>query len=181
MLGDAKAGGDGAMKRTKESTDDGGSLQPGDWVEIDGFLRVGRLVKLDAGRGTAEVEVAGIVWSARLNRLRRTAHAREVGERQSRENRPPAISIPAIAGGDELDLHGMRVEEGMEALDKFVDTAVVNRLETIKIIHGHGSGRLRKAVRDYLLAHPCVRDFQFGAPWEGGLAVTVVRLGRKPR
>lgn len=156
-------------------------VRPGDWVEIDGFLRVGRILTLDVARGQAEVDVAGIVWNAPIGKLRKTARARELGERQARENRPPAITVPSISGTDVIDLHGLRVEEGMEVLDKFVDTAVVNRLETIKIIHGHGSGRLRKAVRDYLLAHPSVRDFQFGAPWEGGLAVTIVRLGRNSR
>jgi DNA mismatch repair protein MutS2 len=75
-----------------------------------------------------------------------------------------------------IDLHGLIVEDAMELLDKFIDSAIVNRAATVKIIHGHGSGRLRNAVRKYLDAHPNVTGYQFGAPWEGGLAVTVARL-----
>lgn len=149
----------------------------GEWVLIEGFLRPGRIASIDAGRRVAEVEVAGIVWRVKTSRLRRSVGARELGERSMGENRPPAVSIPAMSGTDVIDLHGLRVEDALDQLDKFVDTALVLNFSTIKIIHGHGSGRLRNAARDFLANHPYVLNFRFGAPWEGGLAVTVVRLG----
>lgn len=154
-------------------------LKPGDWVRIEGMLRVGRIRAIDPRRRIAEVEVGGVTWRIRLDRLVTSADATELGQRLARENQPPVFSIPHIESTDAVDLHGLRVEEGIEALDKFVDSAIVNRLELIKIIHGHGSGRLRNAVREYLTSHPGVLRFQFGAPWQGGLAVTLVWLGRK--
>lgn len=157
-------------------TDNHPSIQAGDWVEIDGLLRVGRVLRLDPRQRIAEVNIAGVVWRIAVRRLRRSATAEERGERIARENLPPPISLPAIPTSDVLDLHGLTVEDGMEQLDKFVDSAVVNRLQTIKIIHGHGSGRLRNAVSQYLKAHPAIRRFQFGAPWEGGFAVTIAYL-----
>lgn len=154
------------------------ALKPGDWVHIEGMIRVGRITKLDPRRRMAEVDVGGVVWRIGLERLKTTETAAELGERLARENLPPAVTLPQIESADTVDLHGLTVEAGLELLDKFVDSAVVNRLDTVKIIHGHGSGKLRDAVRRYLTAHPAVRRFQFGAPWEGGLAVTVVWLGR---
>jgi DNA mismatch repair protein MutS2 len=151
-------------------------LRPGDWVEIEGFLRPGRVKRLISSGRSAEIEVGGLVWKVDVRRLRPSAAARDAGERVERENRPPAISLPVIPGADVIDLHGLTVEDAMERLDKFIDSAIVNRAETVKIIHGHGSGRLRTAVRKYLDAHPCIVGYQFGAPWEGGLAVTMVRL-----
>lgn len=155
-------------------------LKPGDWVNIEGMIRVGRIVAIEIRRRIAEVDVGGVIWRIKLDRLRTTADAAELGPRLARENLPPAISIPHIESSDTIDLHGLTVEEGIEQLDKFVDSAIVNRLEFIKIIHGHGSGRLRNAVRHHLTQHPGVLRFQFGAPWQGGLAVTLVWLGRKP-
>jgi len=154
-------------------------LQPGAWVNIEGMIRVGRIVAIDARRRIAEVDVGGVIWRIRLDRLRASAGATEFGERITRENLRPAISIPRIESSDTVDLHGLTVEDGLEHLDKFIDSAIVNRMEFIKIIHGHGSGRLRNAVRHYLTNHPGVVRFQFGAPWQGGLAVTLVWLGRR--
>lgn len=153
-------------------------LEPGAWVNIEGMIRVGRILAIDVRRRIAEVDVGGITWSIKLNRLRASADAAELGERLARENLPPAVSIPQIESSDAVDLHGLTVEEAIEVLDKFVDSAIVNRLEFIKIIHGHGSGKLRNAVRRYLTNHSGVLRFQFGAPWQGGLAVTLVWLGR---
>lgn len=153
--------------------------QPGDWVEIEGFLRAGRIKTVDVQRHFAEVEVSGIVWKVKLDRLRRSASARERGERAARENQPPAYTLPVLAGSDVIDLHGVTVEEGLALLDKFLDTALVNDCSSVKIIHGHGSGRLRTAVRAFIATHPNVADYRFGAPWEGGFAVTIVHLGRR--
>jgi DNA mismatch repair protein MutS2 len=152
-------------------------IQPGQWVEIEGFLRPGRVLRLIGTGRMAEVEVGGVTWKVEARRLRATPGARAAGERHERESRSSGVSLPVVDGGEVIDLHGLIVEDAMERLDKFVDNAIVNRSETLKIIHGHGSGRLRKAVRAYLDAHPHVIGYQFGAPWEGGLAVTVVRLG----
>lgn len=156
--------------------DDNPPVRPGDWVEIDGLLRVGQVRGFDPNQRVAEVSIGGVVWRIAMNRLKPSASAREYGERVGSENRPPPISIPAIQTSDVVDLHGLTVEDGMERLDKFIDSAIVNDLASIKIIHGHGSGRLRNAVSHYLSEHPGVLRYQFGAPWEGGLAVTIAYL-----
>ncbi len=152
------------------------SIQPGDWVEIDSLLRVGQVLRFDSNHRIAEVSVAGVVWRIAVDRLKPSPSAKERGERIARENLPPSISLPSIPSTDVVDLHGLTVEDGLELLDKFVDSAVVNQFHSIKIIHGHGSGRLRNAVSRYLGSHPGVLRFQFGAPWEGGFAVTIAYL-----
>ena len=70
----------------------------------------------------------------------------------------------------------MRVEEAIEAVDRAIDQAVVNHLTTFKIIHGHGTGALRTAIRQMLARHPHVEAYRFGHPHEGGLACTVADL-----
>ena len=68
------------------------------------------------------------------------------------------------------------IEDALEAVRQGIDQAVVHRLSQFKIIHGHGSGRLRTAVRDLLAQHPHVESFRFAEPWEGGMGGTVARL-----
>lgn len=77
---------------------------------------------------------------------------------------------------DFIDLHGFRAEEAIEAVDKYIDDAIVARLPKISIIHGHGTKTLDLIVRRYLKKHPHVKYFRYGLPYEGGDGRTVVEL-----
>ncbi|MCX7625639.1 MAG: Smr/MutS family protein, partial [Candidatus Sumerlaeaceae bacterium] len=61
-------------------------------------------------------------------------------------------------------------------LEKFLDTAYAHGLPCEKIIHGHGSGKLRKAIEKFLDDHPCVEKRRVGLAGEGGGAVTVAEF-----
>jgi len=76
----------------------------------------------------------------------------------------------------EIHLRGMTVEEAMEALDKYLDKAVVAGLGRIYVIHGKGTGTLRRTLSDYLKNHPEVDSIRLGDWNEGGAGVTVVTL-----
>ncbi len=78
----------------------------------------------------------------------------------------------------QLLLIGMRVDEAMPLVDKFLDDAFLADAPSIRIVHGFGQGRLRAAVRDLLKSHPHVIGFHDGAPNEGGAGATVVDLRR---
>ena len=75
-----------------------------------------------------------------------------------------------------IDLHGERVEEGLERLERFLDQAILSIENEVTVIHGHGSGRLKHAVRHYLRRSPYVSKYRPGDPWEGGDGVTIVTL-----
>jgi DNA mismatch repair protein MutS2 len=75
-----------------------------------------------------------------------------------------------------LDLRGARVEEALEALDRYLDDAAVAGLGSVTIIHGLGTGALRDAVRDAAAGHPLVRSARPGERGEGGDGATVVSL-----
>lgn len=76
----------------------------------------------------------------------------------------------------EIDLHGNNIEDALELLDRFLDQAMLSGEMEVTVIHGHGSGKLKNAVRKYLLTSPYVSGHHAGGPWEGGDAVTVVTL-----
>ncbi len=77
----------------------------------------------------------------------------------------------------ELLLIGKTIDEGLAALDKFLDDASIAGLSEVRVIHGHGTGRLRSAVRDFLAGHPHVAGHRPGRAHEGGDGATVVTLG----
>lgn len=76
----------------------------------------------------------------------------------------------------EVHLRGMTVDEAVAALEKYLDDALLAGLERVRIVHGKGTGALRQAVRDYVRAHPRVKDFRYADPASGGHGVTVVEL-----
>ncbi|MBN1211982.1 MAG: endonuclease MutS2 [candidate division Zixibacteria bacterium] len=76
----------------------------------------------------------------------------------------------------EIHLRGMTAEEAMESLEKFLDRAVLANLSQIYVIHGKGTGVLRKSLTEYLKNHPDVESLRLGNWNEGGAGVTVVKL-----
>jgi len=76
----------------------------------------------------------------------------------------------------ELMLIGQTVDRALEAIDRFFDKAVLDAIHEVRLIHGHGTGRLRRAIREHLRGHVLVRDYRSGHKSEGGDGATVTRL-----
>jgi len=76
----------------------------------------------------------------------------------------------------ELNLIGWRVEPALEALDSYLDRALLAAHHQVRVVHGFGTGRLRQAVRHHLRPHPAVEGFRGGKANEGGDGATVVTL-----
>ncbi|MFW6386665.1 MAG: endonuclease MutS2 [Bacillota bacterium] len=75
-----------------------------------------------------------------------------------------------------LDLRGDRYEEAQRKLDKYLDDVFLAGINQVEIIHGKGSGALRKAVREVLEEHPHIPSYREGKPAEGGSGVTIVNV-----
>ncbi|HEY0101290.1 MAG TPA: Smr/MutS family protein [Pyrinomonadaceae bacterium] len=95
------------------------------------------------------------------------AAARTADVRLSRSKDEPAM---------ELNLIGRTTDEAVDAADKFLDSAYLNGLARLRIIHGHGTGALRRAIADFLRSHPHVETFAPAPPDQGGAGATVVEL-----
>jgi DNA mismatch repair protein MutS2 len=80
------------------------------------------------------------------------------------------------AATEEINLIGSTVEEATERVDKFLDNAALAHVSRVRIIHGHGTGALRKGLGQFLKSHPLVANQSFESEDRGGKAVTVVEL-----
>ena len=74
----------------------------------------------------------------------------------------------------ELNIIGLRVEEALPLVDKYLDDCIRSRLNNVRIIHGHGTGALRSAVHQYLKQNSQVAGYRLGGQGEGGVGATVV-------
>ncbi|MFP5246270.1 MAG: endonuclease MutS2 [Thermoanaerobaculia bacterium] len=83
----------------------------------------------------------------------------------------------AVVVSAELNLIGQRVDEALDQSDRFLDRALLEGKQAVRIIHGFGTGTLRKAIRDHLRKHPAVRSWRPGGENEGGDGATIAVLG----
>lgn len=100
-------------------------------------------------------------------------------EMTSHKGTGPLKSITAVESSQikrEIDLRGMYGDEAIDMIDKFIDDALLAGLHRVDIIHGKGTGALRKKVGEYLKKHKSVKSFRLGEWNEGGTGVTVVEL-----
>jgi DNA mismatch repair protein MutS2 len=121
----------------------------------------------------AEVDVRGKRIRVRLDELRVLAGAPAPSRATVRVNvdlqpRPGAL-------GD-LNVIGCTTDEALARAEKFLDDALVSEQRTIRVIHGHGTGQLRRAIGEFLARHPLVASHSHPPPEQGGAGVTVVEL-----
>ena len=77
---------------------------------------------------------------------------------------------------EEIHLRGMSVDDALGRVDKFLDDAYMAGLVQVRLVHGVGSGRLKRAIADFLERHPHVQGAARAADEEGGIGVTLVTL-----
>jgi DNA mismatch repair protein MutS2 len=166
------------------------AFKPGDLVNILSLNQQGRIEKVvreTEGEKSALYEVrAGhlkfVVSSTDIKIVAGAvaAAARKEASRFDRfqQARRPTkgTSVFVRSGANTLDLRGMRVDEALDKLTQFVDESVLNSVSPFMIIHGHGTGALKRAVRDSLGQSSHAIAFRAGESFEGGDGVTLVSL-----
>lgn len=86
------------------------------------------------------------------------------------------MSVPSKSVPSEVNLIGLTVEDARDKLDKLLDDAALTDRHELRIVHGFGEGKLRRAVAQLLERHPLVASWRLGGPGEGGGGATVVEL-----
>ena len=92
--------------------------------------------------------------------------------------RPERPSTPELTQqvSREIDIRGLNNEEAAYVLEKYIDDAVLAGLDSVSVIHGKGTGALRKGVRTFLMAHPRVKSVTIAEINQGGTGVSVAKL-----
>ena len=153
------------------------SLEAGARIRVRGFGQPVVFRRLDGS--SAEIEAGPL-------RIK-IAAAEIMGIENTSATRPPAasgrrsdVTVTAEPGegaaSDEINVIGLTVEEATERVDKYLDEAALANKPRVRIIHGHGTGALRKGLATFLTHHPLVQRHGAEADDRGGKAVTVVEL-----
>ncbi|HEX8888567.1 MAG TPA: Smr/MutS family protein, partial [Pyrinomonadaceae bacterium] len=154
----------------------------GDRVRLRSFGSVGIVDKISGDE--AEVRVKALRFRERLSNLDLVEAAEpksEMGrlmkmQAQAKRATEVRLSTSETEARAELNVIGRTTDEAVEETDKFLDEAYLNSLHHIRIIHGHGTGALRKAISDFLRNHPHVARFSQAPQDQGGTGATLVEL-----
>ncbi len=132
-------------------------------------------------RGTLTSQLKDGRWEAQVGLIKMTLEEREFDLVQAQQEAPvkkKQVNVIKRAGGKgpqaRLDLRGKRYEEAMEALDAFIDQALLNNMAQVDIIHGIGTGVIREGVTKYLQRNKQVKSFGYAPQNAGGSGATIV-------
>jgi DNA mismatch repair protein MutS2 len=150
-------------------------LQAGAKIRVRGFSKPVIFRRLDGS--SAEIEAGPLRMKVALDEI--TGIEATGGKAMSMPTSPSVRvhSQPSKSfATDEINVIGMTVEQASERVDKFLDEAALANKPRVRIIHGHGTGALRKGIGQFLDAHPLVEKHSFESEEHGGKAITVVEL-----
>jgi DNA mismatch repair protein MutS2 len=165
-----------AKQRPKPAAKEGPTqLKPGEQIRIKSLRQLGYVLEPPTASGEVLVQAGIMKITVPVHDLERVDQQPAKVVNRSHSTGTSRLSKSSTIRS-ELDIRGKTVEEGLALLDKYLDDAFLSSLARVRIIHGKGTGALRAAVKDYLRSHPFVKDFQDGAPNEGGSGVSVVEL-----
>ncbi len=161
-------------------------LEPGMRIEVRGLKRPaifrrrdGRTAEVEAGSLRMKVALADIVAIAAVENSgkRSTATSRGEGAALAHSRGVTVHAQPGEeASSEEINVIGCTVEEATRRVDKFLDVAALASLPRVRIIHGHGTGALRRGLAEFLGSHPLVESIHSEVEDRGGAAITVVEL-----
>jgi DNA mismatch repair protein MutS2 len=159
-------------------------LQSGAKIRVRGFNKPVIFRRLDGS--SAEIEAGPLRMKVALDEIAGIETTQQPSARGAvgAGLAPPAsnVTVRSQSSGtiasDEINVIGMTVEEATDRLDKFLDDAALANKARIRIIHGHGTGALRKGIGEFLASHPLVEKHSFETEEHGGKAITIVELQR---
>ena len=122
-------------------------------------------------KGEVQVEAGIMKINVKVKDLRAVEESTPKKEKNKRE-----VNLNLKSVESRIDLRGMDSEEACFRTDKYLDEAYMANLGEVTVVHGKGTGILRKAINDMLKRHPHVKSYRLGVYGEGGDGVTIVEL-----
>ena len=151
-------------------------LQKGDTVMVADINREATVLDVNNDKKQALVVSGAIKMWMEFSNLRFKKHGGNNTEFKKTRKVLGLVSRGQRSVSGEVDLRGMASDEAILELDKYIDNAVLSGITTVTIIHGKGTGVLRKAVQAHLRSHKNIKSFRTGSFGEGENGVTIAEI-----
>lgn len=146
-------------------------VHPGKEVFVTSFNQNGLVLSNVSRNNEVQVQIGSMKMNLKLNVLQnpKSTHTSKNMHTSSHISKSRNIK-------PEINVIGMNVEEANFVIDKFLDDCAISKLETVRIIHGKGTGKLKNGIHQFLKTNSHVKSFRLGTFGEGEMGVTVVTL-----
>lgn len=169
IIQDVKEENKNAFNFLNDKTNDNRQYKVGDTVAIKNSSTVGKIVEINKEKVQATILVGSIKMKVKLSELIEAAESKSV--QKEKFNNFPITEIDY-----RLDIRGERPEEAEYKVIRFIDEAYQASLDRVEILHGKGTGALKKTVWDILKHHDKIKNYYFAAIEFGGDGITIVEL-----
>lgn len=146
-------------------------IKPGLEIEIPSLHQVGIVLSEVTKNDTVQVQIGSLKTYFKISEI---ALAKSVSKKQVISSKKHDFKVSSLS--PEINVIGQNVEEACFMIDKYLDNCVLNGLGSARIVHGKGTGVLKKGIHAFLKNHPHIKSFRLGTFGEGEDGVTVVEL-----
>jgi len=161
----------GVAPKQEEVAEKKQGFRKGDTVKLRGGVQIGELEFDPDEKGNVIVQ---------FGNLRMRSHVDDLEAVSRKELRKESAGRQAVVNPDEaetrIDLRGMYADEAIVRLEQAITAALNTHISRVEVIHGKGTGALRRRIHEHLTGHPNIADFRLGMLTEGGAGVTIVEL-----
>jgi DNA mismatch repair protein MutS2 len=159
------------MKKQKQTQPANARPKVGDLVRLKNSQSTGKLEIISSGE--AIITTGGVRVKTKLKNLVKVGDAHQI---QKASYRKVAIHYERKFVEPRLDIHGLRAREAMKKVTRYLDDALASNRNEVEIMHGKGTGVLKKMVHDLLDKREDVKSYRLAVPARGGAGCTIVRL-----
>jgi len=163
----------------------GEPIAVGDLAAVENSAVRGEVIEVDKSRKEAVLSYMSKRITVKLSKLTKVSRKREEKFDPLKAFEQKHLSSVDVEHGfeanlhttsDQIDLHGQTTQEASDALDEFISQSLLDGINSIRVMHGVGTGRLRVFVQDYLRKNRHVRNVRFADTHDGGVGVTIADL-----
>lgn len=147
------------------------NIKPGDEVYLNNYNMNATVLAVHVSKKTLDVQAGIIKSTVKINEVSRAKKVRQAKPVTAKRG---SMKVKTVRS--EIDLRGMTVDEALVAVDRFIDDAYLNNLNQVHIIHGKGTGALRKAIKEKLASSKYIKQFYHAPANEGGDGATIAVL-----
>ncbi len=157
----------------KTETQKNKTIQTGDYVKIKGTNTIGEVLSIKKNK--AVISGNNVQFTADISKL-------EATNQKPKKIKKTTVNIIRNSDNEsenifgQSDVRGMRAEDALFEVTKYIDNAIVKQTRHLKILHGTGNGILREVIRNYLRTHPVVKNFKDERIEAGGAGITLIEL-----
>lgn len=174
QLGEVKREMSGSAQKEETTPLDMTLLSLGDTVKHTSWGRVGQLQEIDTRKKRVRISMDGVTMWAKIEDL--TLPDGQQREKSKTAQNTSLITASNISHSLQLDLRGKRADIAITELEKFLDTSILQGRYEVEIVHGKGTGVLRRELHSFLKSFPAVSQFRLAPENMGGDGMTIVEL-----